>query len=39
MKKYIPVLKRIQMFSGISESDIEKMLDCLGARLCEYKKR
>lgn len=38
MKKYISVLKKTQMFSGISDSDIEKMLDCLGARLCKYKK-
>ncbi len=38
MKKFIPVLKRTQMFSGIGEDEIESMLSCLGARLCNYKK-
>ncbi len=38
MKKYIHILKRTQMFSGVEESDIEIMLVCLGARLGEYKK-
>ncbi len=38
MKKYIPVLKRTKMFSGVGESDVEAMLSCLGARLGEYKK-
>ncbi len=38
MKKYIPVLKRTQMFSGISDEDISAMIGCLGARLYTYKK-
>lgn len=38
MKKYIPVLKRTQMFSGIGDEDITAMLVCLDARLCNYKK-
>lgn len=38
MKKYIPVLKRTQMFSGISADDIESLLSCLDAKLHTYKK-
>ncbi len=38
MIKYIPVLKRTQIFSGVGEMDIESMLGCLGARLYRYKK-
>lgn len=38
MKKYIPVLKRTQMFAGVGEGEIESMLSCLGARLKLYKK-
>lgn len=38
MKKYIPVLKKTQMFSGVSVEEIESMLSCLGARLCEFDK-
>ena len=38
MKKFIPVLKRTQMFSGVSVEEIESMLSCLGARLCEFDK-
>ncbi|MBQ8762954.1 MAG: Crp/Fnr family transcriptional regulator [Clostridia bacterium] len=38
MKKYIPVLKRTQMFAGVGENEIGSMLSCLGARLCTYKK-
>ena len=38
MKKYIPILKRTMMFSGVAESEIETMLSCLGARLCTYRK-
>ncbi|MGN0642593.1 MAG: Crp/Fnr family transcriptional regulator [Huintestinicola sp.] len=38
MKKYIPVLKRTQLFKGAAEDEIEKMLSCMQARLCEYKK-
>ncbi|MBQ8740677.1 MAG: Crp/Fnr family transcriptional regulator [Clostridia bacterium] len=38
MKKYIPILKRTQLFSGVNESEIESMLSCLDARLKYYKK-
>lgn len=38
MKKYIPILKRTRMFSGVSEEEIGTMLSCLQARLCTYKK-
>lgn len=38
MKKYIPILKRTQMFAGLGEEEIESMLSCLGARLKAYKK-
>ncbi len=38
MKKYIPVLKRTQMFSGVGSDEIESMLSCLGAKLYEYDK-
>lgn len=38
MKKYIPILKRTRMFSGVSEEEIGAMLSCLQARLCTYKK-
>ena len=38
MKKYIPVLKRTKLFSGVGEDDIASLLSCLGARKKEYKK-
>lgn len=38
MEKYIPVLKKTQLFSGIGEEDIKAMLSCLQARLCTYEK-
>lgn len=38
MKKYIPVLKRTKLFSGVGEEDIASLLSCLGARKKEYKK-
>lgn len=38
MKKYIPVLKRTKLFSGVGEDDISSLLSCLGARKKEYKK-
>ena len=38
MKKYIPILKRTQMFAGVGDDDITAMLSCLGARLNTYKK-
>ena len=38
MKKYIPVLKRTKLFSGVGEDDIASLLSCLDARKKEYKK-
>ena len=38
MKKFIPILKRTQMFSGVGVDEIDSMLSCLGARLCNYTK-
>ena len=38
MKKYIPILKKTKLFSGICEEEIGSMLSCLDARLREYKK-
>ncbi len=38
MKKYISILKRTKMFSGVSEQEINSLLCCLGAKLKTYKK-
>ena len=38
MKKYSSVLKKTQMFSGVSEEELSGMLGCLGARLKTYQK-
>ena len=38
MKKYIPVLKRTKLFSGVGEEDIASLLSCLGARKKSYQK-
>lgn len=38
MKKYIPVLKRTQLFAGVGEEEILAMLDCLQATKGIYKK-
>ena len=38
MKKYIPILKKTQLFSGVDSNEIESMIGCLGAKLCTYKK-
>ncbi len=38
MKKYIPILKKTRLFSGVGESEIEAMLSCLQARMSTYKK-
>lgn len=38
MKKYIPVLKRTQMFAGVGDDEIAAMLSCLDATLYKYKK-
>lgn len=38
MKKFIPILKRTQLFAAVSEEEISSMLSCLNARLRTYKK-
>ena len=38
MKKFIPILKRTQLFATVSEEEISSMLSCLNARLRTYKK-
>jgi len=38
MEKYIPILKKTQLFSGVSDEEIKAMLNCLQARICTYKK-
>lgn len=38
MKKYIPILKRTQLFAGVGEEEIGSMLSCLNAALKRYKK-
>lgn len=38
MKKYIPILKRTKLFSGVGEDAVESMLSCLGARYSSFKK-
>ncbi|MBE6880241.1 MAG: Crp/Fnr family transcriptional regulator [Ruminococcaceae bacterium] len=38
MKKFIPILKMTQLFSGIGEEEITAMLSCLQAKLQTYKK-
>ncbi len=38
MEKYIPVLKRTKLFSGVGEDEIGSMLSCLSARIKSYKK-
>ena len=38
MKKYIPVLEKTQLFSGVEVDEIESMLSCLSAKIYHYKK-
>lgn len=38
MKKYIPILKRTQMFAAVGDEEIAAMLTCLGAKLQTYRK-
>jgi len=38
MEKYIEILKRTQLFSGVSDTDISSMLGCLQAKLLTFKK-
>lgn len=38
MKKYLKILKKSQLFSGVAEDEIKAMLDCLSAELRTYQK-
>ena len=38
MKKYIPILKKTQMFAGVDDDEVALMISCLGARINTYKK-
>lgn len=38
MKNYLEILKRTQLFSGVADSEISAMLDCLHAKQRTYKK-
>ena len=38
MKEYISILKKTQLFEGVSSEEISSMLSCLGARFNDYKK-
>ena len=38
MEKFVPVLKKTKLFSGVGEEDIVTMLSCLGARLLTFRK-
>ena len=38
MKAYLPVLKKTQLFSGVSDGEILSMLSCLGARMKSFEK-
>lgn len=38
MKKYIPILKRTQLFAGVDDDEIASMLSCLDAGLKSYEK-
>ncbi len=38
MKKYFEILKKTELFSGISESDIGALISCLSAKAVHYEK-
>ncbi len=38
MKKYIEILKRTQLFSGVNDTEISAMLSCLQAKLLSFQK-
>jgi CRP-like cAMP-binding protein len=38
LEKYIEIFKRSQLFSGVKESEISSMLNCLQAKLLTFKK-
>jgi CRP-like cAMP-binding protein len=38
MKNFLEVLKTVELFKGIGESDIQPLLSCLGAKINHYEK-
>ena len=38
MKKYIPVLRRTQLFAGVGDEEILAMLDCLQVKAHSFRK-
>ena len=38
MEKYIEILRRTKLFSGVSDTEITAMLDCLQAKLLTFQK-
>ena len=39
MKKYLEILKKCPLFSGIAEDNLLRMLSCLGARILHFEKK
>ena len=39
MKKYFNILRKCQLFDGIDDNDLFKMLTCLGAKVIEFDKK
>lgn len=39
MKKYFQILKRCPLFQGITENELLGMLECLGARVIQFRKK
>lgn len=39
MKKYLNVLKKCPLFADVTDGELTKMLDCLGARVMEFDKK
>ena len=39
MKKYLEILKKCELFSGIEEENLSRMLTCLGARVEKFDKK
>ena len=38
MNKYVDILLKSSLFSGISDEDVDSVLDCLGALTKNYKR-
>lgn len=39
MKKYFEILRKCPLFQGIADSDLFMMLECLGARVVQFRKK